>query len=93
MIKLVACITRNEVELFCMVETFKFEGSRYRVADLSEEGRRLRYVLSFTVQILNEFKGNHAVLMRSKNAYIDDLKGEVIQKKSGVDLGALLADD
>ena len=34
-----------------------------------------------------------AVLTRAKNAYIDDLKLEVVESKSGLDIGALFADD
>jgi len=34
-----------------------------------------------------------ALLLKAKNAYIADLNAEIVQERSGVDLGALFADD
>lgn len=76
-----------------MVETFKFEGNIYRVSDLSKESKKIHDYLNFTIHRLNEFNATIALLMCAKNAYISDLKGEIIERKSGLDLGALFSDD
>jgi hypothetical protein len=76
-----------------VAKTFKIEGSEYETASLSDEGQKIWQALYFTLQKLDELNANQALLTRAKNAYIADLKGEVIEKKSGVDLGALFMDD
>lgn len=76
-----------------MAKTFKIEGSEYEIASLSDEAQKIWQALYFTLQKLDELNANQALLTRAKNAYIADLKGEVIEKKSGVDLGALFMDD
>jgi len=76
-----------------MSQEFTLEGNAYNVAALSEKGKVLYEQLLFVYQTIEQLNGEHALLMRAKNAYIADLKGEVIEKKSGVDLGALFMDD
>jgi len=76
-----------------LAKTFKIDGNNYEIASLSDEGQKIWQALYFTLQKLDELNANQALLTRAKNAYIADLKGEVIEKKSGVDLGALFMDD
>mgnify|MGYP000733920879 FL=1 len=76
-----------------MAKTFKIDGNDYEIASLCDEGQKIWQALYFTLQKLDELNANQALLTRAKNAYIADLKGEVIEKKSGVDLGALFMDD
>jgi len=76
-----------------LAKTFKIDGNDYEIASLSDEGQKIWQALYFTLQKLDELNANQALLTRAKNAYIADLKGEVIEKKSGVDLGALFMDD
>lgn len=76
-----------------MSQEFTLEGHTYKVDELPEKGKVLYEQLLFVYQTIEQLNGKHALLMRSKNGYIDDLKGEVIEKKSGVDLGALFMDD
>jgi hypothetical protein len=81
------------VRYFEMAKTFTLEGNEYKIDDLSTEGKQIWDHLFFSLKALDELNAKHAIMMRGKNAYIEDLKGEVVQKKSGVDLGALFAED
>jgi hypothetical protein len=49
--------------------------------------------LTFTRLTLQEFSNQLALLTKAKNAYIADLNSEIIQGRTGVDLGALFSDD
>ena len=76
-----------------MGKSFTLEGNEYKIENLSEEGKKIWSHLFFALQSLDELNAKHALLMRAKNSYISDLKSEVVEKKSGVDLGALFVDD
>ena len=41
----------------------------------------------------HELTNQQALLTKAKNAYIADLKMEIVQGRTGVDLGALFSDD
>ena len=69
-----------------MSREFTLEGNTYNVDHLSESGKVL-------YKTLEELNAQYALLMRGKNGYIEDLKSEVVEKKLGVDYGALLTDD
>jgi len=72
---------------------FTFEGNRYDLDELTKEAKVIYEKLVFTYQSIEQFNAQHAVMSRAKNAYIEDLKSEIVQKKSGVDLGSLLTED
>ena len=76
-----------------MAKTFTLEGNDYKIDHLSDQGREIWTRLFFCIRSLDELNAKHALLMRAKNSYISDLKSEVVEKKSGVDLGALFVDD
>ena len=76
-----------------MVTRVTLDKLEYDVESLTDEARHIWLSLNFSMQRLQELNNEHALLTRAKNAYIADLKGEVIEKKSGVDLGALFMDD
>ena len=76
-----------------MTKTFSLEGHDYQIDDLSEQGKRIWSHLALSISSLDELKANHALLNRAKNAYIADLKRELVEQKSGVNLDALFADD
>ncbi len=76
-----------------MSKTFKIEGHEYKLQDLSEAGQSMYASLVFVGTSLAQKKDEIALLTRAKNGYIEDLKTEVIEKKTGVDLGALFGDD
>ncbi len=76
-----------------MSRSFRIDGVEYDVDELSAEGSalvdRLMFVQRQTVELFNE----QAVLNKAKNAYIADLKAEIVEGRTGVDLGVLFSDD
>ncbi|HAG73399.1 MAG TPA: hypothetical protein DCL66_14470 [Gammaproteobacteria bacterium] len=76
-----------------MARKFTLESLDYDVDDLTEDGQKIWSRMLFALQKLDELSGQHALLTRAKNAYIEDIKNEVVQSKSGVDFAALFSDD
>ena len=65
----------------------------YDVANFNEQAAELfNKIEQINVLIANK-KNMVALLLKAKNAYIADLNAEIVQERSGVDLGALFADD
>jgi hypothetical protein len=76
-----------------MTQRFRIDGFDYDAKSLSQEGRDILARLTFTRLTLQEFSNQLALLTKAKNAYIADLNSEIIQGRTGVDLGALFSDD
>ena len=76
-----------------MTKRFRIEGGEYDIEQLSQQGRDLCERLNFTQSSLQELNNMLAVLSKAKNAYISDLKTEIVRGRTGVDLGALFSDD
>ena len=76
-----------------MSQRFRIDGVEYATDGLSQEGRDLVARLTFTRLALQELNNQQALLTKAKNAYIADLKLEIVQGRTGVDLGALFSDD
>ena len=76
-----------------MATKFTFEGLDYSFSDLSDTGQIICQNLFFTLKTLEELRAKHALMSRAKNAYISDLKNEVVEKKSGLDLSELFKED
>ena len=76
-----------------MGKKFTLEGINYNVDDLGKVGEKILQRLIFTLKKIEELDAQHAILTRAKNAYIEDIKSEVVQSKSGVDFAALFSDD
>lgn len=76
-----------------MTKSFILKENEYRFKDLNEEGKEILSILIFSVQSLHELNSRYTLMTKAKNAYISDLKKEVIEKKSGIDLGALFDED
>ncbi|XXK34586.1 hypothetical protein ACMAY8_18395 [Rhodobacteraceae bacterium nBUS_22] len=76
-----------------MGKSFTLEGNEYKIENLSEEGKKIWSHLFFALQSLDELNAKLALMNRAKNAYVSDLKTEVVENKSGVDLGALFSED
>lgn len=72
---------------------FRLDGLSYKIADLSDEGRHILQYLIFVRTNLVELLNQKALLSKAKNAYIGDLKSDIVEGKSGVDLGALFSND
>jgi hypothetical protein len=76
-----------------MSQRFRIDGVEYTTDSLSQEGRDLVARLTFARLQQQELSNQIALLTKAKNAYIADLKSEIIQGRTGVDLGALFSDD
>ena len=76
-----------------MNQRFRIDGVEYTTDELSKEGRDLVARLTFVRLTLQELNNQQALLTKAKNAYIADMKAEIIQGRTGLDLGALFSDD
>ena len=76
-----------------MTQRFRIDGAEYDAALLPKEGQALLDLMTFAQMRLQELMNQQALLTKAKNAYISDLKTEIIQGRTGVDLGALFSDD
>ena len=76
-----------------MSQRFRIDGVEYDIETLTQEGRDLVARLTFTRLTLQEMSNQMALLTKAQNAYIADLKAEIIQGRTGVDHGALFSDD
>ena len=76
-----------------MSQRFRIDGVEYNTEGLSQEGRDLGERLTFTRLALQEMSNEMALLSKAKNAYIADMKTEIVEGRTGLDLGALFSDD
>ena len=76
-----------------MSSFFKFDNKSYRLDDFSENGQEIFSNLFFVTNHIEQLKNSLAVLNRAKNGYIEDLKLEVIEEKSGIVISELFAED
>ena len=72
---------------------FSIDGNNYRVSDLSDDGRVQLEQLLFVQRNLSLLKNKIAVMTKAKNSYISDLKSDMVEGRSGIDLGLLFSDD
>jgi hypothetical protein len=72
---------------------FSIDGNNYRVGDLSDDGRVQLEQLFFVQRNLSLLKNKIAVMTKAKNSYISDLKSDMVEGRSGIDLGLLFSDD
>jgi hypothetical protein len=76
-----------------MTKRFRIDGHEYDADALSTEGKALVESMTMTHLKLQELNNQRALLTKAKNAYVADLKSEIVQGRTGVDLGALFSDD
>ena len=76
-----------------MSQRFRMDGVEYGTEGLSQEGNDLVARLTFARLTLQELSNQQAILTQAKNAYIADLKMEIVQGRTGVNLGALFSED
>ena len=67
-----------------MSDTFKLEGKKYKINDLSENGQQNLKYLNFTNSKIIELNKLHAGLLVARKASISDLKKEIINNKAGL---------
>ena len=76
-----------------MNQRFRIDSVEYDTEVLSQEGRNLVALLTFARLKQHEMNNQLALLSRAKNAYIADLKSEIVKGRTGLDLGKLFSDD
>ena len=67
-----------------MIKTFKLDGKEYSVDILSESGKR---IVSGLQEIETEIKEKThliAIFNKAKNAYIAEIKSEILSQKAGL---------
>ena len=77
---------------YVMAKALRAGEKDYDVSVLSEEGRRTLALYQHATTQLQEAENRMALLTKARNAYIADLKNEIIEGRTGVDLGALFDD-
>lgn len=73
--------------------TLRIDSQDYDLTDASPETLAEVERLRFIEVELMRLQNMTALLTRARNAYIADLKREVVRERTGYDLGDLLADD
>lgn len=69
------------------------DGQSYQISELTDTGKRLVDNLHFTRERISTLSNRHALLIRAKNGYVSDLNMEILEGKTGIDLGQLLQED
>jgi hypothetical protein len=70
----------------------EIEGTEYKTEELSSKAIQILKHLTFSEQKLREMVNRKALMTKARNAYISDIKKEVIKIKSGIDVSKLLID-
>jgi hypothetical protein len=76
-----------------MANLLRIDEVEYDEAMLPPGGQLLVGKLRFVQARLQELMNQRALLYKAKNAYIADLKIEIVEGCSGVDLGEMFSDD
>ena len=76
-----------------MSERFWIDGAQYLTNGLSEQGQTTLRQLKLIQLKLHELSNQQALMRKSKNAYIADLKVEIVEGRTGVDLSTLFSDE
>lgn len=76
-----------------MLKKIKLNDETYNTTDFTNGGKEICHRLAFIESKFRELSSKRAILSRSKNAYINDLKEEILKDKLGVDLEGLFFDD
>jgi hypothetical protein len=79
----------NELNMSNKIE---IEGIEYNTEEFSPKALEILKYLTFSELKLREMSNRNALMIKAKNAYISDIKREVIKNKSGIDLSKLLED-
>lgn len=67
-----------------MTKKIKVEGVEYDVNSLSLAGQRLVKQINFTDTAIKERSNKISLLNKAKNVYVDNLKLEIVQSRTGV---------
>jgi hypothetical protein len=76
-----------------MTGRLRLDDHVYDTASLSAEARSLLERLAFVQARLEELSNSAALLNKAKNAYIADLKQDLLRGRVGLNFGALVGND
>lgn len=76
-----------------VAERFRLDGVEYLLDDLSSGGKEYLNILIFCDQMIRQLEAEKTILKRARNGYIEDVKTEALEQKSGLNLSALFASD
>ena len=71
----------------------RLDGEDYDLSKASDEAKALVARLQHLDRLFEEKSNLMALLTKAKNAYIADLKTEIIKNKTGVDLSSLFDEE
>ena len=71
---------------------FDIEGTEYNSKELSSHGILILRNLTYAEVKIREMINKKAIMTKARNAYISEIKKEIIKSKSGIDLSSLLSD-
>ena len=74
-------------------QILRLDGEEYDLSKASEEAKTLVARLQHLDRLFEEKSNLMALLTKAKNAYIADLKTEIIKNKTGVDLSSLFDEE
>lgn len=75
------------------LKTVRLNDVDYPVDGLSAEGLEALERYRFVEERLRELRNTEALLTRARNAYIADLKDEILRARTGLDFSDLLSGD
>jgi hypothetical protein len=73
-------------------DNFEIEDVKYRTDALSAKNLDILKQLTFVEVKIREMINKKAIMTKARNAYISEIKKEIIKSKSGIDLSTLLSD-
>ena len=74
-------------------QILRLDGEDYDLGKASDEAKAIVARLQHLDRLFEEKSNLMALLTKAKNAYIADLKTEIIKNKTGVDLSSLFDDE
>ena len=76
-----------------MVGNISLDGEIYSIGSLNDKSTDIFRDLQFVLKKIEQLNAEVALLNRAKNAYIADLKSEVVESKSGIAFDTLFTDE
>lgn len=76
-----------------MTGKIKIDGAEYDIENLSQDAKKLLGLFRHANSQYQEAVNMKALLIRAKNSYLSELKSEMVQGKTGLDLSDLFSDD
>jgi hypothetical protein len=74
-------------------QILRLDGEDFDLSKASEEAKALVARLQHVDRLFEDKSNMMALLTKAKNAYIADLKTEIIREKTGVDLSSLFDEE